>query len=110
LSQVAEEGIVVPAIDSINLTLLREEAEIDLMKKLAEFPEEVTKAAMTIEPTRITRYVLDVASLFHTFYNSCRVMIDDESLMMARIALIEATRIVIKNVLDLLSISAPERM
>lgn len=110
LSQVAEEGIVVPAIDSINLTLLREEAEIDLMKKLAEFPEEVTKAAMTIEPTRITRYALDVASLFHTFYNSCRVMIDDESLMMARIALIEATRIVIKNVLDLLSISAPERM
>ncbi|MBA1334834.1 MAG: Arginyl-tRNA synthetase [Firmicutes bacterium] len=110
LSQIAQEGIAIPAIDSINLTLLKEETEIDLMKKLAELPEEITKAAQTIEPTRITRYVLEVASLFHTFYNSCRVMVDDESLMRARIALIEATRIVIRNVLDLLSVSAPERM
>jgi arginyl-tRNA synthetase len=110
LSQVAQEGITVPAIDSINLTLLKEESELALMKKLAELPEEITKAAQTIEPTRITRYVLEVASLFHSFYNSCRVMGDDEGLMMARIALIEATRIVLKNVLDLLSINAPERM
>lgn len=110
LNQIVEMGISVPAIDSINLTLLKEEAEIDLMRKLAELPEEVTKAARTIEPTRITRYVLDVATLFHSFYNSCRVLVEDESLMMARIALIEATRIVIKNVLDLLGISAPERM
>lgn len=110
LNQIVEMGISIPAIDSINLTLLKEEAEIDLMRKLAELPEEVTKAARTIEPTRITRYVLDVATLFHSFYNSCRVLVEDESLMMARIALIEATRIVIKNVLDLLGISAPERM
>jgi arginyl-tRNA synthetase len=110
LNQVVQEEITVPAIDSINLTLLKEESELALMKKLAELPEEITKAAQTIEPTRITRYVLEVASLFHSFYNSCRVIGDDEGLMMARIALIEATRIVIKNVLDLLSISAPERM
>lgn len=110
LGQIAQEGVAVPAIDSINLTLLKEEAEINLMKKLAELPEEIAKAAETIEPTRVTRYVLEVASLFHTFYNSCRVMVDDESLMRARIALIEAARIVIRNVLDLLSIAAPERM
>ncbi len=110
LNQIVQDGIQVPAIDSINLTLLRENAEVDLMRKLAELPEEITRAATTIEPTRITRYVLEVASLFHVFYNSCRVMIDDESLMMSRIALIEATRIVIANVLGLLSISAPERM
>jgi arginyl-tRNA synthetase len=110
LNQVVQEGIQVPAIDGINLTLLKEDAEVDLMRKLAELPEEITRAAMTIEPTRITRYVLEVASLFHVFYNSCRVMIDDESLMMSRIALIEATRVVIANVLGLLSISAPERM
>jgi len=110
LNQIVQEGIQVPAIDGINLTLLKEDAELDLMRKLAELPEEITRAAMTIEPTRITRYVLEVASLFHVFYNTCRVMTDDESLMMARIALIEATRTVIANVLDLLSISAPERM
>jgi arginyl-tRNA synthetase len=110
LSQIEQEGIRVPAIDGINLTLLKEDAEIELMRKLAELPEEITKAAMTIEPTKITRYVLEVASLFHVFYNLCRVMVEDESLMMARIALIEATRIVIANVLRLLSITAPERM
>ena len=110
LNQVVQEGVKVPAIDSINLTLLKENAEIDLMRKLAELPEEVTRAAVTIEPTRVTRYVLEVAALFHVFYNTCRVMVEDESLMMARIALIEATRIVIANVLRLLSISAPERM
>ena len=110
LNQIVQEGIQVPAIDGINLTLLKENAEIDLMRKLAELPEEITRAAMTIEPTRITRYVQEVAALFHVFYNTCRVMVEDESLMMARIALIEATRIVIANVLRLLSISAPERM
>jgi arginyl-tRNA synthetase len=110
LNQIVQEGIQVPAIDGINLTLLKENAEIDLMRKLAELPEEITRAAMTIEPTRITRYVQEVAALFHVFYNTCRVMVEDERLMMARIALIEATRIVIANVLGLLSISAPERM
>ncbi len=110
LSQIEQQGISIPSIDSINLTLLREEAEVDLMRKLAEFPEEITRAAETIEPTRIARYVLDVASQFHAFYNSCRVLVEDESLMMARLALITASRIVIKNALDLLGISAPEKM
>lgn len=110
LNQIMQEEIMVPAIDGINLTLLKEDAEIKLMRKLAELPEEITRAATTIEPTRITRYVLEVASLFHVFYNQCRVMGENKSLMMARIALIEATKIVIANVLKILAISAPERM
>lgn len=110
LNQVEQQGISIPSIDSINLTLLKEDTEIGLMRKLAELPEEITRAAQTVEPTRITRYVLDVASMFHAFYNSCRCLVEDESLMMARLALIVATRTVIKNVLDLLAISAPERM
>jgi len=110
LDQIERQGITVPSIDSINLTLLKEETEVELMRKLAELPEEITRAARAIEPTGITRYVLEVASLFHAFYNSCRVLVDDEGLMMARLALIVATRIVIRNVLDLLAISAPERM
>ncbi len=110
LHHIMQEDIHVPAIDGINLTLLKEDAEIELMRKLAELPEEITRAAKTIEPTRITRYVLEVASQFHVFYNQCRVMSENESLMMARIALIEATKIVIANVLRLLAISAPEKM
>jgi len=104
------EGINVPDVHSVDLSLLRTQEEIDLMKKLAEFPEEIRISAQTLEPSRLTRYVLDVAGLFHSFYNACRVKGEEENLMKARILLVDSTRIVIKNVLNLLSISAPERM
>jgi len=104
------EGIKVPDVYSVDLSLLRSQEEIDLIKKLAEYPEEIRISAQTLEPSRLTRYVLDVAGLFHSFYNACRVKGEEENLMKARIILVDSTRIVIKNVLDLLSISAPERM
>ena len=80
------------------------------MRKLIEYPDEISVAARTMEPSRMTRYVLDLASLFHSFYNSCRVKLEDEELMQARLALVTSVRIVIKNVLHLLKIKAPERM
>lgn len=110
LRQLKEDGIDTDNLKKVNLKLLKEEAEISLIKKLAYLPEEITIAANTMAPHRITRYILDVASLFHTFYNSCRVRGVDEELMKARIVLIDATRIVIKNVLDMLKITAPEKM
>ncbi|MEG6567456.1 arginine--tRNA ligase [Thermoanaerobacterium saccharolyticum] len=110
LRQLKEDGIDTDNLKEANLKLLKEEAEISLIKKLAYLPEEITIAANTMAPHRITRYILDVASLFHTFYNSCRVRGVDEELMKARIVLIDATRIVIKNVLDMLKITAPEKM
>jgi arginyl-tRNA synthetase len=106
-----EENVKLQSIDSVNLTLLVAKEEIELMKKLAEYPDEIRIAAETLEPSRLTRYVLDVAALFHSFYNACRVKdAEGDSLRNARVALVDSTRIVIKNVLDLLSISAPERM
>ena len=110
IRQLKDDGINTDDLKDVDLNLLNEEAEIDLIKKLAYLPEEVTIAAKTMAPHRITRYILDVASLFHTFYNSCRVRGVDEELMKARIVLIDATRIVIKNVLDMLKITAPEKM
>lgn len=110
LRQLKDDGINTEELNDVDLRLLNEEAEIDLIKKLAYLPEEVTIAAKTMAPHRITRYILDVASLFHTFYNSCRVRGVDEELMKARIVLIDSTRIVIKNVLDMLKITAPEKM
>jgi arginyl-tRNA synthetase len=110
LRQLKDDGINTEDLKDVDLRLLNEEAEIDLIKKLAYLPEEITIAAKTMAPHRITRYILDVASLFHTFYNSCRVRGVDEELMKARIVLIDATRIVIKNVLDMLKITAPEKM
>ncbi|HOL92471.1 MAG TPA: arginine--tRNA ligase, partial [Clostridiales bacterium] len=67
------EGISVPSANEVDLTLLTAPEEIDLIKKLAEYPDEIRIAAQTLEPSRLTRYVTDVASLFHSFYNECRV-------------------------------------
>jgi len=110
IRKLAEEGISLDTAKDVDLTLLCKEEEIELMRKLAEYPEEITMAAKTLEPSRITRYVMEVASCFHTFYNSCRVKGEEENLMMARLMLADCTRIVIRNVLELLSISAPEKM
>ena len=105
-----DEGISVPPADNTNLTLLKEKEEFDLLNKLAALPEEIKTAALTMEPSRMTRYVLDLASLFHSFYNACRVKVEDEQLMYARLKLVDSVRIVIKNVLSMLGISAPEKM
>jgi len=104
------EGIDVPEADTVDFSLLNSQEEIDLMKKLAEYPEEIRISARTLEPSRLTRYVQDVAGMFHSFYNACRVRGEEEDLMKARLLLVDSTRIVVKNVLDLLSISAPEKM
>lgn len=104
------EGVTVPGIDEVDLARLAAPEEIELMKKLAEYPDEIRISAQTLEPSRLTRYVTDVASLFHSFYNACRVKGEEEGLMKARLLLVASTRIVIKNVLGILSISAPEKM
>lgn len=110
LRLIESEGTKVPAADEADLTKLTATEELDLIRKLAEYPDEIRISAQTLEPSRLTRYVEDVASLFHSFYNACRVKGEEESLMKARLVLVSSTRTVIKNVLDLISISAPERM
>jgi len=110
LRLLSEDNIDVPPVEEIDLSVLTKNEEKELMKKLAEYPDEVRISAQTLEPSRLTRYVLDVASLFHSFYNECRVRGEEDRIMKARIVLVDCTRIVIKNVLDLLSISAPEKM
>jgi len=105
------EGVKIPNIeDNVKLDLLVKEEEIALMRKLAEYPAEIKLSFETLEPARITRYVTDTASLFHGFYNSCRVKGEEENLMKARLVLVGCTRTVIRNALKILSISAPERM
>ncbi|MGI6605446.1 MAG: arginine--tRNA ligase [Peptococcia bacterium] len=99
-----------PDYDRVDFSLLKEEAEIDLIRKIADFPDEIIGAAQYYEPHRLTYYAHDLASLFHSFYNSCRVLIDDVELRQARLLLIEATRITLRNVLQLLGVTAPERM
>ncbi len=94
--------------------LLTHEREGDLLRALAEFPRVVASAAQLREPHRIARYLEDTASSFHKFYDACRVlpMGDEEASTthLARLQLIAATRVVFANGLDLLGVSAPERM
>ena len=104
------EEVKVPDADRVDIAKLEEPEEIELMKKLAEYPDEIRISAQTLEPSRLTRYVTDTASLFHSFYNACRVKGEEEGLLKARLLLVASTQIVIKNVLEILSINAPERM
>jgi len=110
LKLLESEGITIPDVNSAKLELLQKQEELDLIKKLSEYPDEIRISAETLEPSRLTRYVQDVAASFHSFYNACRVKGEEEELMKARLILVDCTRIVIRNVLNLLSISAPERM
>jgi len=84
--------------------------ERDLLKKMADLPSEVIVAARLMEPHRLARYVLDLAGLFHTFYNSQRVLVEDEGLRRARLNLVRAVKQIVGNVLSILGVSAPERM
>jgi arginyl-tRNA synthetase len=95
-------------------SLLSHEKEGELLRALAEFPRVVAAAARLREPHRVARYLEDTASAFHKFYDSCRVLPqgDEEpsDLHRARLLLVEATRVVLANGLELLGVSAPERM
>ncbi len=93
-----------------NLHLLIKEEEVNLMKKLSQFEEEVLSSAINFEPHKIATYLEELAAFFHKFYTECRIIGTEKSLAEARISLATATKIVIKNGLLLLGIEAPERM
>jgi len=103
-------GEELPLANKSNLSLLKEGAELDLIRKIADLPDEIAQAATALEPHHIARYAHDLASTFHTFYNNCRVLTDDQEMKEARLVLVNATRITLRNVLTMLGVSAPERM
>lgn len=94
----------------IDLSVLDDPSELALIRKIAEFGELVALAARDRAPFRLTHYAQDLASLFHQFYTNCRVIVDDEGLRAARLALCDATRITLALTLSLLGVSAPEKM
>lgn len=95
----------------IDPTLLTAEKEVDLLKKLGEFPKAIADAAEKHTPHKITQYVFDLATLLHSFYNAEKVLdADNPERTSARIALMKAVRITIKNGLRLISVTAPEKM
>ena len=93
-----------------NMELLTAPAERELLRKLADFPDEVAAAARLREPHRVAVYLTEVAAQFHNFYGQCRCLSDDPELTCARLALIRLTAGVIKSGLNALGVSAPEKM
>ncbi len=106
----ANDGIKAEKCTSRELALLKADEERELISHLASYSGEIVSAAKDYDPTKITRYVTKLATLFHKFYNACRVKSEDKELMQARLALCECVKAVIKNVLTMFNISCPESM
>ena len=110
----AELGVPVPDPSTVEYGLLGHERETDLLRALGEFPRVVSGAAELRAPHRVARYLEELAGTYHRFYDVCRVLpLGDEPatpFTAARLTLCEATRVVLRNGLGLLGVSAPERM
>ena len=110
MRQLDEAGIVVMPAAEAKLNTLTEASELELIKKLGEYPEMLAGAAKERAVHRVAHYVHDLAGLFHSFYNQCRILGVDSDLQQARIALVKTVGHVIRHALGILGVSAPERM
>lgn len=110
LKKAREQGVEIIAPTDEELTLLNSDEEKELIRHLSALTDEIVTAAELYNPAKITHYVIELATLFHKFYNAHRVMIDDESLMRARLYLCTAVKDTIKNILTMLKITTPEVM
>lgn len=110
LRQAVSQGIEVRRAFKVNFAGLDSPAEFDLMRRIADLPGVVKTAAETLEPHRLTHYAMELAGAFHRFYSDCRVLGEEDCKQAARIVLVNVTRIVLRNVLELIGVEAPERM
>lgn len=110
MRQLEEAGIVVMPATEAKLNTMTEASELELIKKLGEYPEMLASAAKERAVHRVAHYVHDLAGLFHSFYNQCRILGVDSDLQQARIALVKTVGHVIRHALGILGVSAPERM
>ena len=110
LRKLEEEGVAVGFTTGDKLEKLTAPEERELIRHLSSLTDEIVAAAKAYDPARITRYLLDLAALFHKFYNACRVNVDDADLRAARIHLILCTKSVLSNTLSMMKITVPEKM
>ena len=110
LRKLASEGVEPRECTIPELALLTAPEEKELIKHLSSLTDEIIASAKNYDPAKITRYAVELATLFHKFYNACRVGVEDESLMQARLSLCLCVRTVLRNVLTMFSISVPESM
>lgn len=110
LKKMNEEGIEVKSLDKAALSVLTAPEEQEMIKHLATLPNVINEAAKAYDPAKVTKYVIDLATMYHKFYNNCRIMGENESVIQARLSLSLAVKQVIKNILDMLKITCPESM
>ena len=108
LAALAEEGHAVP--ETADISLLKDPSERELIKQLAALPEEIHLAAQSYDPSRINKYVAELAARFHRFYTACRLKGAEEDVLKARLLLADCTRRVIALSLGIIGVSAPEKM
>ena len=110
LKKMESEGVSFAGAEQVDATLLTEPSEMDLIRMLAAFPQEIVMAAEKYDPSRINRFVIDLASAFHRFYGNCRIQGADPAVQQARLALCIGVKNAIFNVLTMFKINVPEKM
>lgn len=110
IRQAAEKGVAVPGPGESDTSVLQDQADLDLIRQLLSFEETIEDAADLRAPYRLTKFAEETAAAFHGFYGKSRVLGDDEELTKARLTLIKCARIVLRNTLALLGVSAPDSM
>ena len=110
LAAMADSGCTVPAAADVDAALLSTPQERELIKQLAMLPEEIHLAARDYDPSRINRYVTELAARFHRFYNVCRIKDAEPLVRDARLKLADATRCVLEIGLGIFGVTAPEKM
>ncbi len=110
LRQAVEKGVVLPTTADADLSLLVEPEEVGLLKQMGSFPTLIESCAMDLEPYRVIFYLMELAGLFHSYYNKHKVISDDGALSRSRLCLISGLRTVFGNGLKIVGLSAPEKM
>ena len=110
LRQAVEKGVALPTTADADLSLLVEPEEVGLLKQMGSFPTLIESCAMDLEPYRVIFYLMELAGLFHSYYNKHKVISDDGALSRSRLCLISGLRTVFGNGLKLVGLSAPEKM
>jgi len=110
LKKLREEGIEVMPFNEADAAVLESAEEKEIIKLLANLPNVINESAKNYDPAKVTKYAIDLATLFHKFYNSCRIKGEEQAVMQARLSLSLAVKQVIANILDMLKITCPESM
>ena len=110
IARLAEEGNQVPAAADVQADLMSTEEEKTVIRTLARLPDEIRAAARDYDPSRINRYLVELAGDFHRFYGACRIKGEEPAVLAARLKLADSVRSVLANCLNLLGVTAPEKM